>query len=50
MFIVDQYWSEFDEAFVIAALQECMRILAHDFFLLDDYTDFHDQMRAYLNK
>lgn len=50
MFIADQYWTEFNDSFVCAALLECMRLLPCDFFSLDDYRDFHVSMCAYLNK
>lgn len=48
LFISHQYSNEVHEQFVVAALLECMRFLPADFFNLDDYTEFHEAMRAYL--
>jgi hypothetical protein len=50
MFIAEQYWPDFHDSFVCAALLECMRMLPCDFFALEDYWDFDMSMRAYLNK
>lgn len=50
MFITGQYSYDFNDAFICAALLECMRMLPGDFFSLDDYWDFHVSMCAYLMK
>ena len=49
LFISHQYPDDFNEAFVMAAMSECMRNLPeNDFFKMAEYEEFNDAMMAYL--
>lgn len=48
LFIAQQYPTDFNEAFVQAAMFEAMRNLTGDFFSQDAYDTFNAYMRAYL--
>jgi hypothetical protein len=50
LFIAHQYPEDMNEAFVMAAMNECFRQLPFDFFKLTDYVDFNEAMRAYMMK
>jgi hypothetical protein len=49
LFITHQYPDDFHDEFVVAALDECMRVLPdHDLFRMEDYWELNDAMQAYL--
>jgi hypothetical protein len=50
LFIAHQYQGDMNEAFVMAAMNECFRQIQFDFFTMKDYKEFNEAMQAYLNK